>query len=300
MAKIKILTDSCGDLGKEMRQKYDIDYCRMNTQYEGKETPASLDWEYYTPKSLYDIMRDGNRVFTTQVPTEEFVNVFGKYAKEGYDIIYVGCSLKQSGSVNIAKTVAADIMSQNPGIKIFCIDSKHASTGEGMLAIRAAEYRDQGLDADTIAARVEEDIKYCHEFCTVHTLDCLKRAGRVKASSAFFGNLLGVKPIIIADAEGDQTAIKKVKGRKAALDEIVQLLSEAIIDSEEQTIYISHADCLDEAEYVKKQIEEKIPCKAIQIEYMGPIIGSSIGPSGMAVFGWGKEITFRSGDKNEQ
>ncbi len=300
MGKIKILTDSCSDLGRETRDLYDIDYCRMNTQYDGKETPASLDWEYYTPKSLYDIMRDGNRVFTTQVPTEEFQKVFTKYAAEGYDIIYVGCSLKQSGSVNIAKSVAQDIIREYPDVKIFCIDSKHASTGEGMIAIRAAEYRDLGLDAETVAKKVEEDIKYCHEFCTVHTLDCLKRAGRVKASSAFFGNLLGVKPIIIADAEGDQTAIKKVKGRKAALDEIVDLLAGAIENSEDQTLFISHADCLDEAEYVKKRMEEKIPCKEIRIEYMGPIIGSSIGPSGMAVFGWGKEITFKSGDKYEQ
>ena len=89
MRPIKILSDSCCDLGKELREKYDIDYARMNTVYNDKETVADLDFKEYTPKELYDIMRQGERVKTTQVPAAEFERIFKKYAEEGYDIVYV-------------------------------------------------------------------------------------------------------------------------------------------------------------------------------------------------------------------
>ena len=126
--------------------------------------------------------------------------------------------------------------------------------------------------------------------------DALRRAGRVKASSAFFGNLLGVKPIIVADADGEQAAFRKVKGRTASLREIVSLLGEHMTDPESQTVYVAHSDCPEEeVEQVKAFIREIIPCKDIYTGYIGPIIGASIGPGAFAIFGIGKEITFRIG-----
>lgn len=294
MRPVKIITDSCADLGRDLREKYDIDYARMLTIYDGKEQLASLDFEYYTPKELYDLMREGNRVTTAQVPEKEFERIFGKYLKDGFDIIYIGCSLKQSSSVNLGKVVAQKLMKNDPGSNIYCIDSLNASMGEGMLAIRAAEYRNQGLDAARICQKILVERNTVNEYCTVHSLNALKRAGRVKASSAFFGNLLGVKPIIIADANGEQTPIKKVKGRGNSLNEIVWLLKDSIIDSENQRIYIAHADCAEEAEEVKKMIEEQIPCKEIYVDYIGPIIGASIGPDALSVFAFGEEVTYKA------
>ena len=151
MSKIKVLTDSCSDLGKVIRDKYDIGYVRMKTVYEGKETEASLDWEYYSPKELYDLMRGGKRVLTTQVPVEEFQRVFSELLEQGYDIVYVACSSKQSGSVNTGSVVAKELMAKYPDRKIFCIDSLNACMGEGALAVRAAEYRDAGFSAEEIA-----------------------------------------------------------------------------------------------------------------------------------------------------
>ena len=123
MRPVKIITDSCADLGRDLREKYDIDYARMLTIYDGKEQLASLDFEYYTPKELYDLMREGNRVTTAQVPEKEFERIFGKYLKDGFDIIYIGCSLKQSSSVNLGKVVAQKLMKNDPGSNIYCIDS---------------------------------------------------------------------------------------------------------------------------------------------------------------------------------
>lgn len=291
MRPIKILSDSCCDLGKELREKYDIDYARMNTVYNDKETVADLDFKEYTPKALYDIMRQGERVKTTQVPAAEFERIFKKYAEEGYDIVYVGCSSKQSGSVLTAEVVAKQVM-EKTNASIFCVDSLNASMGEGALAIRAAEYRNQGLSVEEVYSKTMADRKKVNEYVTVHSLDALKRAGRIKGSKAFFGNLLGVKPIIIADKNGEQTPIKKVKGRKNSLEEIVNLLKDSIIDPESQRVYIGHADCEEEALEVKKMVEEKIHPKEIHVGYIGPIIGASIGPEAIVVIGFGKEVTF--------
>ncbi len=293
MRPVKIITDSCSDLSRDLRDKYDIDYVHMNTVYNGKETPASLDWEYYSPKELYDIMRAGNRVLTTQVPQDEFEKVFTKYLEEGFDIVYVACSVKQTNSVNTGAMVSKGLMEKFPGSCICCVDSYNACMGEGLMAIRAAELRDKGLDPKAIEAELNKVRKNVIEYATVHSLDSLKRAGRVKGSAAFFGNLLGVKPILIADKNGVQTPIKKVKGRINSINEIVSLAKENLIDSKDQTIYLIHADCNEnDVNALKEAVKREIPCKDIHISYMGPIIGSSCGPETVAIFGWGKEVTY--------
>ena len=190
------------------------------------------------------------------------------------------------------------LMQEYEGATIHCINSMRASVGEGMLAIKAAEFAASGADADEVAEYISAKRNNVRQFVAVHTLDYLKRAGRVKASSAFFGNLLGVKPIIIADADGEQTALKKVKGRAASLNEIVALLKEHVQDAENQTIYIAHADCQpDEISAVKEKIKNELGCKEVCVNFIGPIIGASIGPDAIAVFGFGDEVTFRIGDK---
>ncbi len=280
-------------MSKDLREKYDIDYARMKTVYNGKEQWASLDFEYYTPKQLYDIMREGNRVLTTQVPPDEFTRIFTEYLDKGFDIVYVGCSLKQSGSVNTGAVVARTLLESRPDANIFCVDSMNASMGESLLAIKGATYRDQGLGAKEIYDRLVAERKTILQYVTVHSLDCMKRAGRVKASAAFFGNLLGVKPILIADAKGDQVAIKKVKGRHNSFHELVNMMKDTIIDGEKQTIYISHADCSsEEVESMEKLLKEEIHCKEVHVNYIGPIIGASIGPDAIGIWAVGKEITF--------
>ena len=296
MRKIQIITDSCSDLPAQLREKYGIDYARMKTVYKGEEQWASLDFEYYTPKQLYDIMRGGERVYTTQVPAEEYERIFGEYLEQGCDIVYIGCCLKQSGSVNTAAVVARKLHEKYTDAQIYCIDSLNASLGEGMLAIRAAQYRDGGMTVKLIYESILADRNLVNEYVTVHSLDMLHKSGRVKASAAFFGNLFGVKPIIISDYYGNQTPLKKVKGRRVSLEEIVDLLKDSIVDPEGQTVYIAHADCESEALEVKAMVEEKIPCKDVFCGYIGPIIGSSIGPDAIGVWGMGKEITFGKED----
>lgn len=298
MRKVKIITDSCSDLTAELMGKYNIDYAKMSTVCDGVETPALLTWNENDVHNLYDTMRGGKRVTTTQVSVEEFNRIFKKYLSDGYDIVYIGCSSKQSGSVNTSQVVATKLLLDYPDAQISCIDSLNASIGEGMLAIEAAKMAAEGKTVSEITSYITDIRKNVWQFATVHSLDTLKKAGRVTGSSAFFGNLMGVKPIITADAVGDQVAYKKVKGRQNSFEEIVNLLKENIVDESEQTIYIVHADCCkEEVDNLVKLVKDKIACKDIHIGYIGPIIGASIGPDAIGVWAFGNKVTYCGNEK---
>ena len=297
MRSVQILTDSCSDLPVDVLEEYGIDYAKMSTVLDGVESPARLEWTPEEVKAHYDAMREGRRITTAQVSVEEFLRIFEEYLSKGMDIVYIACSSKQSGSVNTGSVVARRVLEKYPEGKIHCIDSLNASMGEGMLAVEAAKMAKAGLSADEIAERIVAIRKTVNQYVTVHSLDALRRAGRVKGPAAFFGNLMGVKPIIISDANGVQAAFKKVKGREKSLREIVAMLAESIVDPEEQTLYFAHADCSkEEVEAVVEMLKEAIPARRIVVGYIGPIIGASIGPDAVAIWGFGKPVTFKLGD----
>jgi DegV family protein with EDD domain len=153
----------------------------------------------------------------------------------------------------------------------------------------------KGMDADAVAEKIMGMRNNVLEFFTVHSLDTLRRSGRVSASSAFFGNLFGVKPILVADAVGNQAAYKKVKGRATAIKECINLLKENIIDPENQTVYLWHSDCdMEEVKEVEAMLREAVPCKDVYIGLVGPIVGASVGPSVIGFWAFGKEVTFVS------
>ena len=297
MRKVKVIADSCADLNVEQLARYDIDYAKMSTVYNGVESPALLTWSEDEVHTLYNIMRDGNRITTAQVSVEEFQRVFEEYLKQDMDIVYIGCSSKQSGSVNTGFVTAKKLMEKYEGSTIICIDSLNASMGEGMLAIEAAKMANNGASASEIETHILSIRKKVNQYVTVHSLDALKRAGRVKGSAAFFGNLMGVKPIIIADANGDQAAYKKVKGRQKSFEEIVALLKASMIEPEKQVVYLTHADCeKEEIDGLVELIRKEIPCLDVEVGYIGPIIGASIGPDAVGIWGFGQEVTYKIGD----
>ena len=297
MRKVKVIADSCADLNVEQLNKYGIAFAKMSTSCDGVESVATLTWTEDEVHEHYNKMRDGKRIITAQVSVEEFQRVFEEYLMQNMDIVYIGCSSKQSGSVNTGFVTAKKLMEKYEGSTIICIDSLNASMGEGMLAIEAAKLANDGVSATEIEAHILAIRKKVNQYVTVHSLDALKRAGRVKGSAAFFGNLMGVKPIIIADANGDQAAYKKVKGRQKSFEEIVAMLKASIIEPEKQTIYMTHADCAkEEIDGLVELIRKEIHCLDVEVGYIGPIIGASIGPDAVGIWGFGQEVTYKIGD----
>ena len=297
MRKVKVIADSCADLNVEQLNKYGIAFAKMSTSCDGVESVATLLWTDEEAHEHYNKMRDGKRIITAQVSVEEFGRIFEEYLKQDMDIVYIGCSSKQSGSVNTGFVTAKKLMEKYEGSTIICIDSLNASMGEGMLAIEAAKLANDGASATEIEAHILAIRKKVNQYVTVHSLDALKRAGRVKGSAAFFGNLMGVKPIIIADANGDQAAYKKVKGRQKSFEEIVAMLKSTIIEPEKQVVYLTHADCAkEEIDGLVELIRKEIPCLDVEVGYIGPIIGASIGPDAVGIWGFGQEVTYKIGD----
>lgn len=291
MNKVKVITDSCADMGRELREKYDVDYARMTITWNGEEKYASTDWDLYGVKEFYDAMRAGTRITTNQVTVSEFERVFGKYLEQGLDIVYVSCSSALSGSYNVAQVVAKNMLEKYPERKVVCVDPRNSCGGEMLLTIKAATLAAQGLDADEIAEKVNAISPECLQFCTAENLTYLKRAGRVKASAAFFGNLFGIKPIIISNAKGENEAVKKIKGKRNAQEACVTMLKAAIdagnIPASEQTIVVVGADCDDDVAFLTERVKTVIAPADIIINTIGPIIGASVGPGAVALYGFG-------------
>lgn len=283
-----IITDSTSDLTKALREQYDIDYCKMEFSLEDKTYRASLDWDEISSSDFYNSMREGKRYKTVQVPVKTFDEKFREHLSKGEDILYIACSSGLSGSVNSAVVLAGELRSAFPDRKIVCIDSLISGLGQGSMAIKAAQMRDGGKTIDETAAWIEEHKLFFNQYGTVESLDYLKAAGRVTASSAFFGNLFSVKPILISDLEGHNLAVKKVKGRKSSLDELAQMTAKYIENPLEQTIYVGHADDEAAANAVSEKIKELIPGAITSHYVIGPIVGASVGPGTIIVFYYGK------------
>ena len=295
MRDFVIITDSTCDLTAQMRQEYGIEYVKMNYIIDGVEYKASLDWESHSVREYYDLMRKGTRVFTTQIHRDTYYEAFVKALKEGKDVVYIACSSALSASINVARLVAQELMSEYPEAGVFCIDSLISSLGQGYMAMEASRKRAAGVSAADTAAYIE-GMKLCVNQCgTVASLEYLHRAGRVKASKAFFGNLFGVKPIIISDRKGQNYAYKKAKGavnaRIAIAEHIVQAAN-GVYDE----LFITHADCEEEMELVKAEVLKLAPFKKVTTSIIGPIVGASVGPGTVIVFCHGTEVTIEGNE----
>ncbi len=295
MREFVIFGDSTCDLNKELRAQYGIEYVSMNYVVDDQEYGASLDWENHSVKAFYDLMRDGKRVFTTQVPKQNYIDAFTAALDAGKDILYISCSSSLSGSIGTAQVVAKELSANYPEASIQCIDSLISSFGQGHLLIEASRCRAEGKSAAETAEYIKSIRLQMNQFGTVDSMEYLRRAGRIKASKAFFGNLFGIKPIIISDTKGQNYAYKKVKGMAAARAAIAQDVL-AAADGVYETLYIAHADDEESAMALKGAVLDVAPFKNVIFGYIGPIVGASVGPGTIIAFTFGKEVTIEGND----
>lgn len=292
MRKYVILTDTGSDLDKCFRQQYDIEYVPMRYSVDGVDYAADLDWENFSAKEFYDMMRNGKRFITAQVNVATYKKAFEKYLAAGYDVLSVSTSSEISASINASRVAREEVLKEYPDGKIVCVDSLRACYALALLCIRAAELREEGKTIEETAAWIEENRLTVNMIGSVDKLTYLKQAGRVSAASAFFGGLLNIKPIIIADAKGRNFALEKVKGRKNSFNRIAEMMKENFKDVPYQRVMISHADCLEEAEELKKLCYEKLGKEVeVHIGYVGSCVGASVGPGMIGVYFFGKEVT---------
>ena len=295
MKEFVIFGDSTCDLDLATRTELDIDYIPMSYIVDEKEYPASLDWESHSVKEFYDLMREGKRVYTAQIIPNVCREKFLAAIEAGKDVLYIACSSALSSSYQSACVIARELEEANPGAKICCVDSLISTLGQGHLLLEASRQRKAGKSAEETAAYIESIRLNVNMIGYPGSLDYLRRAGRVKASSAFLGNLFGVKPIIISDRKGNNYALKKVKGTANARNAVAELAVEAVTEASD-TLYIVHADCPEEAEAIKNAILSRHSFKEIRTGIIGPIVGASVGPGMVGAFVFGKEVTIEGND----
>ncbi len=284
-----IVTDSGIDLTQKMIAELELVVGSLKFTIEGNTYEDRSDKSKLSTPTFYNMLREGKTSVTTQINTEEFKDLFEPILKRGEDVLYIGFSGGLSGTYQSACIAAEELREMYPERKLYTVDSLCASMGQGLLVYHAAQLKKNGTDIDALYAWLKDNLlKLCHWF-TVDDLNHLKRGGRVSAATALVGTVLGIKPVLHVDDEGHLINVAKARGRKASLDMLVQKMAESAIEPENQTIFISHGDCYEDAKYVADKIRAKFGTKKFEINFVGPVIGGHAGPGVVALFFLGKQ-----------
>lgn len=282
--KYIIVSDSCCDLNLDQIKDFGIEVIPLSFQIKGKEYHNYADEREMKTHDFYELLRNKEVSVTSQAAPSDFISVFTKYVKEGYDILYISFSSALSGTYNSSLVARNAVLDEYPAAKIVCIDSLSASMGQGLLVYHACKLQQAGKSIEEVAEFVNQNILHLVHWFTVDDLGTLKRGGRLSATSAFLGTILNVKPVLHVSDEGKLVPVEKVRGRKKSLISIIERCKKSIINPSEQVIFISHGDCLEEAKFVGEKIKEEVEVKDIIYNYVGPVIGSHSGPGTIALF----------------
>lgn len=287
MAPYRIVTDSCADLPESFCLENDVLSIPLSFSIEGQEYFDQFG-QYMSPSLFYQKMRAGHMSTTTLINTERYIDAFTPILKGGQDILYIAFSSALSGSYQCSLMARAELAERFPERKILLIDSLCASLGEGLLVYHAVQHAKEGWPIDKLAAWVEENKQHVIHWFTVDDLNHLRRGGRLSASSAILGTILAIKPVLHVNDQGRLVPVDKVRSRKRALQALVDRMAETVTDPSSQTVFISHGDCLSDAQTLADMVKVRFGVKDIVINYIGPVIGSHAGPGTVALFFMGR------------
>ncbi len=285
MATFQILTDSCCDFSQQRYEELGLQVLPLTVHFRNQVTDDKNDDSL---KTLYAALRSGELAKTSALNPDRWGIAMESILQKEQDILVLAFSSGLSTTYQSAVIAATEMLEKHPGRKIRIVDTLSASLGQGLLTWYACKKRDEGLSLDETAAWVEENkLHLCHWF-TVDDLMYLKRGGRVSAATAVMGTMLGIKPVLHMDDAGHLINISKVRGRKASIDALVQKAVELGQGYDNSTMFISHGDCLEDAQYLAAQLKKLCGVKEIYINYVGAVIGSHSGPGTLALFFMGK------------
>ncbi len=284
MAAYQIVTDSTTDITAEMALEMELHVIPMCYMMEGNTYHNIPGGGEMTDHQFYEKLRSGQMSTTAQINSDQFVNEFTPFLERGEDVLYLAFSSGLSGTCQSAVLAQKELKERFPERRVEVFDTLCASMGEGLLAYHAARLKQQGKTLDEVLSWLKENVlRLCHWF-TVDDLHHLKRGGRVSAATAIVGTALGIKPVLHVDDEGHLINVAKARGRRQSLDALVKRMEETAIAPAEQTVFISHGDCLEDARYVERQIKEKLGVKDVRVNFIGPVIGAHSGPGTVALF----------------
>jgi len=276
----KIITDSCCDFTEQQYREWGIACAPLTVMYKGESHSNFSD--PVAVKAFYDEIRAGIMATTSAVNPDGWAELMEQALKNGEDVLVLAFSSGLSTTYQSAVIAAKELREAYPDRKIYVVDTLCAALGQGLLVWHACKKRDEGMDIDALRNWVEEHkLNICH-WVTVDDLSHLKRGGRISAATAMVGTMLNIKPIIYVDNDGHLINTAKVRGRKAAMELLVNKLGETGTDFD--TVFIAHGDCPEDAAQLEKLVREKHGVKNAITGYVGPVIGAHTGPGVLVLF----------------
>ena len=282
-----VFADGSANLPKSMLEGISLLPCDYTV--DGEPYTYWGDVDSFDAHSFYEGLRNGTVVRTTLLNTSLFLSRFAPILTQGIDIIYISMSSGISGTYNAARIAAQELMDLYSGRFVHIVDSLGCGFGNGLLAVRAAKLSREGVSAREAAAILDEEVPHTCQYFTVDDLNFLKNTGRVSGMSAKIGTVLNIKPILFGDKTGHIISCAKVRGRAKAIETLVKKYEEKRVRSGEQTICISHGDCLQDAEKLASLVREITPEVPITICQHEPFSGAHVGPGMLGLFFRGTE-----------
>ncbi len=286
MQKFIVSAENTCDLPQDILTELNIRIINLHYYLDGEEYPC----DNFDPKAFYSRLRNGATCSTSQPNQEEFREFFTKTLDEGYDILHLAFSKVLSGTYNNAVAVAEELRPLYPERKIFVIDTKSQSGGQGLLTELTARYAMTGATIEDTRQYALDHIQRVNHIFTINDLRSLAKSGRVSHAEAFIGNLLQIKPLLYTDPEGRLTPYQKVFSRKLSLNGLCDKVK-ALYDGDCKKIYITHSDCLKDTEYVAEKLRQIPGAEEVRIFPLNPVIGCHTGADTIAIF-------FTSADRN--
>ena len=287
MNEYKIVTDSGCDILPDVLKEWGVPFENLNVKFESDTAESTND--ALDPKVFYDRMRAGEIAKTSAINVAQFSMLFKKELDAGYDILYLGFSSGISNTFNAARIAAEQIREEYPERKIIVVDSLCASAGQGLLLYLGLQKQKEGFSIEENAEYLENNKLNLVHWFTVDDLVYLKRGGRISPTLAFVGGALGIQPVMHVDNDGHLVNVSKVRGRKAAIKALADKYNDTALDHKNGTVFISHGDCIDDANLLADMIKAKAGHAVDIITYVVPVIGAHSGPGTLALFFVGKE-----------
>lgn len=281
-----IFTDSCCDVKPELLAQWGVPYANMTFTFVGEDkeyTESDISNEEF-----YNRMRKGANAKTAAINVSAFTDAFEPILKEGKDILYVAFSSGLSTTVNSANMAASELKEKYPERRICIVDTLAASAGGGLMVYLAVQKKNENASLDENASYLESLVSHHCIWFTVDDLEYLKRGGRVSPLVAFAGGILGIKPVLYMDNKGHLIKVSTARGRKNAIEAMAQKYAELSYEEKNTPIFISHAQCEDDAKRLADILKERHNADVTLITEIGPVIGSHAGPGTLAMFFIGK------------
>lgn len=287
MNQFELTCCSTADMTDEFFKKNKIPYACFSFTMGGEEYEDDYG-KSMSLETFYERIVAGEQAVTSQINAEKYCAMFEPILKEGKDIVHVTLSSGISGSYNSAIIAKNMMEEQYTGRTVHIIDSLGASSGYGLLITYACELRDAGKSADEVTKWLEENKLRVHHWFFATDLTTFLRGGRISATSAWFGTVLHICPLMNMDHEGKLIPRFKIRGKKKVKEEIVNKM-EMFADNGtkyDEKCYISHSSCLEDAQDVANMVEEKFPNLKgkVRINNIGTVIGSHTGIGTVALY----------------